>query len=134
MTEFDLNRQSEFKSWWFELFLLLEIEAWQTENYIKGYVSLTITASLFRPTLSFNESAFTFTNEYLRTPGRALPTITFYKDLPSILPLTHLHNSSPSTTSHPMHFISFLHYHSSTTSMLNHHYDPSIRCMDILFC
>ena len=72
ITEFDPHRLREFRSWCSELFLLLEIKAWQSASLIEFYVLLTVTASLSRPTLPFNESAFTFTNKDLNTPGHSL--------------------------------------------------------------
>ena len=81
ITEFDPCRHSEFKSWCFDLFLLLEIEAWQSESSIEGYVPLAATASLPRPTLPFNVSAFTFTNQHLNTPGHSLH-VAFIKTFP----------------------------------------------------
>ena len=83
--EFVSRRHSEFKSWCFDLFLLLEIEAWQSESSIEGYVPLAATAYLPRPTLPFNESAFTYTNQHLNTPGHSLQ-VDFIKTLPQ----THL--------------------------------------------
>ena len=78
ITEFDMNRQSAFKSRCFQVFLLHEIEAWQTECKIKRYVPLTPVASLPHSTLPFHESAFTYTNNYLNTPEDSLH-VTFIK-------------------------------------------------------
>ena len=81
ITEFDSQRLREFKTWCLQLFLLQEIESWQMESYLKGYVPWTAVSSLPRPALPFNESAFTFTNTHLNTPGRNL-TLPFIKTFP----------------------------------------------------
>ena len=59
ITEFDIDRLNEFKSWYFQLFLLLEIEAWNAECILENY-ALTAVSTSPRPTLPFNLSAFTF--------------------------------------------------------------------------
>ena len=69
ITEFDIDRLDEFKSWCFQMFLLLEIETWNTDCILENYAPLTAVSSLFRPTLPFNLSAFTFTICYLNTSG-----------------------------------------------------------------
>ena len=78
-TEFDVQRLKEFKTWCFQLFLLLEIEAWQAESYLEGCRPLTAISSL--PPAPFNESAFTFTNMHLYTPGHKI-TLPFIKVFP----------------------------------------------------
>ena len=85
-TEFDFDRLNEFKSWCFQLFFLLEVEAWNTECIIKNYAPLTTVSSLPLPTLLFNLSAITFTNCVQLPFIKVLPSATFY---PSVYP-THL--------------------------------------------
>ena len=85
ITEFNSGRQNKFNSWCFQLFLLLEIDAWQIKCSLKSYVSQTAVSSLPRPTLPFNISAFTFTSNHLNTPGHSLQ-----EPFVNILPSSHL--------------------------------------------
>ena len=82
--EFDVNRRREIKNWCFQLFLLLEIETWQTESNFEDYFPSTAVSSFPRPTQRFNESAFIFTNINLNTSGHKL-TLPFIKVLPQTL-------------------------------------------------
>ena len=77
---FILNLDSKF-----QLFLLLEIDAWQTKCSLKGYVPLTAVSPVPRSTLPFNVSALTFTNSHLNTPGHSLQ-VPFI----NVLPTSHL--------------------------------------------
>ena len=51
ITEFDVLRLKGFKTWCFQLFLLLEIESWHTESIFEGYRPLTAISSLPCPAL-----------------------------------------------------------------------------------
>ena len=109
ITEFDPHRHSEFKSRCIDLFLLLEIEAWQSESSIEGYVPLAATASLPYPNLPFNKSAFTYTNQHLNTHGHSLQ-VAFIKTFPS-----------PNLTSEPLLLlISITSHHSYTITIQLH--------------
>ena len=81
ITEFDVLRLKEFKTWCFQLFLLLDIESWHTESIFEGYRPLTAISSLPCPSLPFNQSAFTLTNAHLNTPGHKI-TLPFIKTFP----------------------------------------------------
>ena len=105
ITKFNSDRQNEFNSWCFQMFVLLEIDAWQTKCTLKGYVLLTAVSSLPRPTLPFNVLAFTFKNSHLNTPGHSFK-VPFINALPAshLWPLRISHSPQPLS-------ISLIYYH-----------------------
>ena len=72
VTVFDRDRESEFKKWLYTLFLKHDINQWSSKASRKHYTSTDLISILPHPQLPLNQSAFTFKNTFLNTPGYCL--------------------------------------------------------------
>ena len=115
---YSIDRESEFKSWLFKIFLHNEIDEWRFQSTLLSYHPIASIDSLPHSQTTLNYSLFTFTDHHLLTPGFhfTLPFITSRNIYPQLTPPTiTLTTSFPSAKSFP----SFHYHHTHLSSNKN---------------